>query len=168
MRKILSSILVVCMLCSSTALAELPNNLLPADNRTKIHTYKPYKLPKPTMLSYGGHQYAAYDLEGFKILLHIDENLRVAEQDLDLAVTRLEYTKSMYLSAYNMASKRREQLDICTTDKVRLTSKWEKEVAARHKSEAKKRGGLFAIAGWTIAGVSILGLGGVILGLVIK
>jgi len=128
--------------------------------------YYPYRLPEPTLrVEVEGERYAAYNFSTFQLLLKMDNDFRQSAFNLRLAQDRIDsYSRSLY-NTHTQLTAANSQLRLCTDDRTRLTEKWEKETAARHKAEAKSRSSLFAVSGWTIAGVSLSVSIGLLIGL---
>jgi len=163
-KRLLFTCTLVCMLYSAPALAERSV----ADVIPKLN-YKVFKLPKPSLIiDAGDARYAAYNLTDFRLLLTMDNDYREISESLARSQRRAEALDQQVAIKTVQGVYSETQLQLCLEDRTRITSKWKAAETAKNKAEAKRRGGLFAIAGWTIAGVSVVGLGGLILGIVIQ
>lgn len=159
MKIILSRLLVLFVfIFPTTVLAE--NNIEPLPEPV----YQVYRLPKPLILE--EEAVVIYTFGQFKLLLTMDNDLRRAEGDNKIYRKRLEETGTQLVSTEIQLANTRNQVDLCREDRVRLTEKWKKTEKAKNEAESRKRRGLFAVAGWTVAGVSLTLSAGLLLGLI--
>ena len=143
-----------------------PVSAAPALGINPTLEYKVFKLPKPTLLlDYKDIKYAAYNLQDFRRLLHMDSEFNEVSDNLASTKRRVELLDSQLTLRTTQVSNGKKQLQLCVTDRTRITTKWKKSEADKNDAEAKRRGGLFAIAGWTVAGVSVSVSIGLLIGL---
>lgn len=146
------------------ALPTGPDRLAPYANHGD--TYVPYRLIEPVYLETPAGDFAAYRFEEFQLLLQMDEDFRKAAEDLERALkSNAQY--SLSLKAYEeLVDNQHIQLKLCLGDRSRLTEKWKKTEAEKNKQEAKGKGGLFTIVGWSLAGVGFAVSAGLLIGIV--
>ena len=130
--------------------------------------YVPYRLPKPEFLTVDAEEYAGYDKEGFKSLLRMDQDFRTTASDLELNLRRVEELNGIVSAERRKSVKYSEQLQLCLVDRTRITEKWKKTEERANIAESKEGGRLSAVVGWSVAGVSLAALGGLIIGLIVK
>jgi hypothetical protein len=136
--------------------------------------YHVYRLPEGVVWSEDGaedengdvvvNSYMCYDLDGFKLLLHMDNDLRAAE--LQLPVLKLELS-SLYIANKELQealAEAEKQLDEVSKDRERISEQWKKDNLAKHKAENRP---VFPSAvPWIISGVLAMALAGTIVGVV--
>lgn len=162
-RRIFAISILVCTLSLASPVQADSDDMLP-----KLE-YKIFRLPKPYMiLDAGDMRLATYDLEGFKLLLAMDADFHHVTENLATSRVQVEALSKKLAARATQVSNGQEQLKLCTVDRTRITSKWKRTEAAKNKAEAKRRGGLFAITGWTLAGVSVSVSIGLLIGLLVQ
>lgn len=115
-------------------------------------TYTVYRLPEGRLISdAAGETYMGYSLPQFKELLHIDADLRRADEDLKLADDKLITLEEAFKVQKSITKATEEQFKVSEQEKQRLYDEWKAENKKRHIAEKSNSVGLLTYAGWTLA-----------------
>ncbi len=136
-------------------------------------TIEVYRLPKGFICDFkvGDSEYNSivatymcYDLDKYKLLLTLDNDLRLAEgkvPKLELAVELLQLSNTSLQEAVSVTD---DKYTVMRKDRDRLFEKWKSDNKAKHIAENKPTFGSWLP--WTLTGILAAALGGTIIGIV--
>jgi hypothetical protein len=141
---------------------------LPAQAQDGI--YQVYRLPKGFNLgediSDVPSSVQCFELDDYKLLLHMDNDLRTADQKIVLMseeIRNLRGAENALVSAIHEADAQRV---ILQEDRVRFFELWKKENLAKHKAENRPMWGSWLP--WTLAGVLAITTGGLLVSILVE
>ena len=157
LKSILSFSLVLIM--SLTCISPVSGQEIPQDS-----LYEVYRLPKGALLPYENQKYMCYDLEQFKMLLHMDNDFRSAVESLSVTKSKVYDLSNANLAFKKALSISDQQIELMRAENKRLSILWTEENRLRHIAENKPSFGGWVP--WSLTGVLGVLSVGLIVGIV--